>query len=380
MQISALILAAGRGTRAGAGLPKQYRSLAGVPVLTRAMRSLLACASLDHLRVVIHPDDHTLYDQAVAQIADTRLMPPVLGGDSRAASVRAGLENLPGDAILVHDAARPLVPLPALERLIQALADAPAVLLALPVADALWAAEDGLALESQPREHLWAAQTPQGFHADLLRRAHQSPDTSFRDDAEAVRALGTAPKLVTGDPMAFKLTHPQDFTMAEALLNHPDVRTGTGYDVHQLGPGTGVVLNGIKIPFGQALKGHSDADVAMHAITDAIYGALAQGDIGQWFPPSDPQWKGAQSAVFLRHATTLAQELGYKINHLDCTIICELPKIGPHARAMREKLAEITDLDLDRISVKATTSEGLGFTGRAEGIAAQAVATVIKER
>lgn len=378
MRFSAIVVAAGRGLRAGGGLPKQYRPLAGKPVLRRSIDALLQDPRIEALRVVIHPDDQALFDAAVASLSDDRLMPPVFGGATRASSVRAGLADMPGEVIVIHDAARPLLPPGALARLLETLDQSQAASLALPVADALWQAHEDQAQAPQDRANLWAAQTPQGARADLLHQAHSGAGDDHTDDISALRAFGIRVRMVPGDPRNFKLTRPEDFAMAEALMTQPDIRTGLGYDVHAFGPGDHVVLNGIRIPHDQAMVGHSDADVAMHAITDALFGAIAEGDIGQWFPPSDPQWKGAASEIFLRRAVARADELGFEINSIDCTIICEFPKIGPHAHAMRESLARITGLDTSRINVKATTSERLGFTGRSEGIAAQSVVTVQK--
>ena len=379
MQITALVVAAGRGTRAGGGLPKQYRPLLGAPLLRHTLRALLADADVTALRVVIHPDDLALYQDAVQPLTDPRLQPPVMGGESRAQSVANGLAACQGDVVLIHDGARPLLSREALARLIARMQTAKAAFLAVPVNDALWFGADDTAERAVSRENLWRAQTPQAFDLPLIRAAHAKCAEPLADDVAVARAAGIPVEIVMGDENNLKITRAADFMLAEKLKRqNMDIRTGNGFDVHKFGPGDQVTLNGVSIPHSQGLVGHSDADVGMHAITDAIFGALAEGDIGQWFPPSDPQWKGAASDIFLRKAVERATLRGFTITHLDCTLVCEFPKIGPHAEAMRTALAKITGLDPDRISVKATTSEQLGFTGRGEGIAALATATLVK--
>ncbi|MCP5088863.1 MAG: bifunctional 2-C-methyl-D-erythritol 4-phosphate cytidylyltransferase/2-C-methyl-D-erythritol 2,4-cyclodiphosphate synthase [Rhodobacteraceae bacterium] len=379
MQITALIVAAGRGTRAGDGLPKQYRPLRGEPVLRHTIRALLANGAISSLRVAIHGDDAELYDAAVAPLNDPRLLPPVFGGDSRSASVSSGLAACDGDVVLIHDAARPLLPADALQRIIDAMKTCRAAFLALPVVDAVWQVSEGHATKEVARDGLWRAQTPQAFHLADIRAAHAAHPQAMADDVAVAQAAGLDVTPVPGSERNLKITRPEDFELAENLMRQDlDIRTGNGFDVHKFGPGDHIMLNGVRIEHDQTLVGHSDADVGMHAITDAIFGALAEGDIGQWFPPSDPQWKGAASEVFLSRAVERALERGFTITHLDCTLICERPKIGPHITAMRRALAAITGLEPDRISVKATTSEKLGFTGRGEGIAAQATATLVK--
>lgn len=378
MTIDALIVAAGRGTRTGGFIPKQYRMLRGQTVLARSIAALLAAPQVTAVRVVIHPDDREAYSRAVEGIADTRLQPPVPGGETRSASVAAGLAACTAEHVLIHDGARPLLPGDALARLIAALGNHDAATLAVPVADALWSEADGLADAPRPRDGLWRAQTPQGFRLASIRAAHARNIGPHADDVETARAAGLAVALVEGSERNIKITYPGDFALAETLLGGPmDVRTGHGFDVHAFEPGTEVILNGIALPHDAALKGHSDADVAMHALTDAIFGALGEGDIGSWFPPSDAQWKDAASHVFLEKAVERARIRGFVITHLDSTIICESPKIGPHSEAMRERLSRITGVTADRISVKATTSESLGFTGRREGIASMATATLV---
>ncbi|MEM7242139.1 MAG: bifunctional 2-C-methyl-D-erythritol 4-phosphate cytidylyltransferase/2-C-methyl-D-erythritol 2,4-cyclodiphosphate synthase [Pseudomonadota bacterium] len=376
MHCSAIIVAAGRGTRAESDIPKQYRSIAGKPILAHTIAALSKSAQITEITCVIHPDDTHLYQDAVAHCDDPRLTAPVFGGANRSDSVQAGLAQVRGDYVLIHDAARPFLPQDALDRLLAALKDEPAAFLALPVTDALW--RGARAEESVARDALWRAQTPQAFHTQIIRDAYAKADEPAADDIAIARAMGISALPVLGAEENFKITHPDDFARAEAMLKSPmDIRVGNGFDVHALGEGDHVILNGVKIPFDKSMIGHSDADVAMHAITDAIFGALSLGDIGTHFPPSDPQWKGAASDIFLKHAMGLATGAGYRVSQIDCTIICEQPKIGPHANAMRDSLAQITGIETSRISVKATTSEKLGFTGRAEGIAAQATATLV---
>ena len=375
-KISAIIVAAGRGTRAKTDLPKQYLPISGQAVLTRAIRSLLQNPKVDEITCVIHEDDQDLYQAATTNLSDTRLAAPVFGGTTRSASVQAGLDAITGDYVLIHDAARPLLPRDALDRLLEALETENAAFLALPVTDALWRGRR--AEESVVRDGLWRAQTPQAFHTSLIRDAYQNAPEPAQDDIAIAHAAGIDALPVLGSEENFKITHPQDFARAEAMLKqNMDIRVGNGFDVHALGDGDHVILNGIKIVHDKGLVGHSDADVAMHAITDALLGALSLGDIGTHFPPSDPQWKGASSDIFLAEAVRLTNKAGFRVNNIDCTIICEMPKIGPHADAMKDNLAKIIGIEPTRISVKATTSEKLGFTGRAEGIAAQASATMI---
>jgi 2-C-methyl-D-erythritol 4-phosphate cytidylyltransferase/2-C-methyl-D-erythritol 2,4-cyclodiphosphate synthase len=379
MKRTGLIVAAGRGQRAGGGIPKQYRNLAGEPILRHSIRALLASAHIDTVRVVIHPDDKTLYDHAVAQIDDPRIQPPVMGGDTRSASVLNGLRACDGDQVFIHDGARPLLPLATLERIIGSLDHHRAAFLALPVTDALWQVTDGKAGKAQPRDTLWRGQTPQAFYLADIVAAHHAADAPADDDVAIARGAGLDVVAVIGSELNMKITRPSDFALAERLMgNAMDIRVGNGFDVHAFGAGDHVTLCGVKIPFKRGLIGHSDADVGMHAVTDAIFGAMAEGDIGQWFPPTDAQWKGAASDIFLKKAVEVSASKGFTISNIDCTMICEQPKIGPHANAMRQRLSDITGIDATRISVKATTSEKLGFTGRGEGIAAQATATLVK--
>jgi len=384
-RIAALIVAAGRGTRAGAGLPKQYRRIGGVPVLSRTLDVFTGHPAIDTVLAVIHPDDRALYDTAI--LDSPELLPPVHGADNRAGSVLAGLNALADrggiDIVLIHDAARPFVSADTIDRVIAALQDVDGALAMLPAVDAMRrVAADGRIGGDVPREGIQRAQTPQGFRlAPLLDAfaAAQASGTlaSHLDDAAIAHAHGMAVVAVPGDAANFKLTAPEDFAMADRLLALPDIRTGSGFDVHAFGEGDHVVLCGVTVPHERGLSGHSDADVGLHALTDAILGAAAMGDIGRHFPPSDPQWKGADSALFLAHAVKVVGEAGFTLANVDVTLICERPKIGPHSDAMRRRVAEICSLDTGRVSVKATTTERLGFCGREEGIAALASACLI---
>lgn len=382
----ALIVAGGRGVRAGEGTPKQYRPLAGITVLRRAILPFLRHERVEAVQVVIHPGDVTLYEEAVRGLD---LPAPVHGGSTRQESVRNGLKALaaiaaPQDVILIHDAARPLLSRPLLDRCIAIAEDGQqqvAFVPALPVIDSL--RRGGEILNEQvDRSQLLRVQTPQCFDFATIRQAHEAGCTqNFTDDAALVMHAGQNVGTVAGEERNFKLTTDDDFVRAEALMaGRPSTRTGMGFDVHAFEDGDHVWIGGIRIPHIRKLKGHSDADVALHAITDALLGAIAAGDIGDHFPPSDPQWRGADSALFLEHARALVEGHGGRIEHVDVTIICEAPRIGPHRPPMRSRIAELLRVSEQRVSVKATTTEGLGFTGRGEGIAAQAIVTVhVKE-
>ena len=378
MTTAALIVAAGRGQRAGGDVAKQWRMLAGRRVVDWTLARFRACAAVDLIALVLPADD----DSARAEFADMPDMVLARGGASRGASVAAGLATLADRGVtrvLIHDVARPCVSDALISRVAQALQHVPAAAPALPVTDALWTGDGAQVTGTQDRNGLFAAQTPQGFDFDTIVAAHAAYPGDPADDVEVARAAGVPVAIIPGEPDNLKITTADDFTRAERILRGTmDIRLGNGFDVHRFGPGDSVVLCGVTIPHERGLQGHSDADVGMHAITDAIYGALAQGDIGQHFPPSDPQWKGAASDIFLRHAVELATEMGFSISNADCTLICEFPKIGPHAAPMRAALASIMATDINRISVKATTSEKLGFTGRGEGIAALATVTLVK--
>ncbi|SFM15192.1 bifunctional 2-C-methyl-D-erythritol 4-phosphate cytidylyltransferase/2-C-methyl-D-erythritol 2,4-cyclodiphosphate synthase [Shimia aestuarii] len=372
---AAVIVAAGRGTRAGGGLPKQWRPLAGRRVADWTLARFVAHPGIDHIVLVIHPDDHSFAEGLEVEV--------VHGGATRDASVQAGLEALKGHGfshVLIHDVARAGISDQTITAVLDALRNgslgaAPA----LPVTDALWRGTDGKVSGTQSRENLYRAQTPQGFAYDAILAAHRTHPGGAADDVEVARAAGLDVAIVAGDEGNLKITTPEDFARLDAhLRGRMDIRLGNGFDVHAFESGDHVTLCGVNIPHDKALKGHSDADVGMHAVTDAIYGALAKGDIGRHFPPSEAEWKGADSAIFLRHAVNLAKEMGFAISNIDCTLICERPKVGPHAAAMTARMSEIMDLDADRVSIKATTSEKLGFTGREEGIAALATATLVK--
>ncbi|SDE29897.1 2-C-methyl-D-erythritol 4-phosphate cytidylyltransferase / 2-C-methyl-D-erythritol 2,4-cyclodiphosphate synthase [Paracoccus isoporae] len=372
-QIAVIITAAGRGTRMG-GAPKQWRDLDGRSVLAR---SIAAFDGFGRIVVVLHPDDMA---RGIAAFGGAVTL--VAGGDSRAASVRAGLEVLEGSDVshvLIHDGARPLVDRQVIAGVTAALGQgAVAAAPGLPVSDTLWRSADGHVTGTQDRAGLYRAQTPQGFRLAEILAAHRAGPDDATDDVGLARLAGHEVVITAGSEDNLKLTFGPDFDRARRILGGAmDIRLGNGFDVHGFAPGDHVTLCGVRIDHDRALKGHSDADVGMHALTDAIYGALAEGDIGRHFPPSDPQWKGADSMIFLRHAAGLARERGFRIGNADVTLICEAPKIGPHARAMQARLAEIIGIEADRISVKATTSERLGFTGRGEGIAALATATLI---
>lgn len=378
MKAGAVIVAAGRGLRAGCGIPKQWRALAGQSVAERSLAAFRTAPGIGPIVLVIHPEDHAraaaLAEESGAIVAD--------GGATRDASVRAGLAGLESTGVthvLIHDVARPLVSQSVIAGVLEALQTADGAAPALPVTDALWRGEEMRVTGTADRAGLWRAQTPQGFRLDAILDAHAAHPGGALDDVEVARAAGIEVAIVPGAEENLKITAPEDFARAEKILGGGmDIRTGNGFDVHRFGPGDHVVLCGVPVPHDRALQGHSDADVGMHALTDAIYGALAEGDIGRHFPPSDPQWKGAASHIFLDHAVTLAGQRGYRLSNADVTLICEDPKIGPHAADMQQELSRITDVEPDRISVKATTSERLGFTGRGEGIAALASVTLVR--
>ncbi len=378
MDAAALILAAGRGARAGVGVPKQYRIIAGQPMLRRALRPFLDHPRVGAVRVVIHPDDAGPYQAATA---DLELSAPVMGGATRQDSCRLGLESLadsPPVRVLIHDAARPFVDTATIDRVLDALGDTQGAIPALAVSDALKrASDDGMVREGVNRAGLWRAQTPQGFAFAAILDAHRRlAGAAHADDAAVAEAAGLAVALVPGSEDNVKITTDADFVRAERMLAADDIRVGGGFDVHRFAPGDHIMLCGVRIAHGHGLAGHSDADVGLHALTDALLGAIGAGDIGQHFPPAEARWRDAESALFLRHAARLVAEYGGRIRHLDVTLICERPKLAPHRDAMRARIADILDLDPARVSVKATTTEGLGFTGRGEGIAAQATATV----
>jgi 2-C-methyl-D-erythritol 4-phosphate cytidylyltransferase/2-C-methyl-D-erythritol 2,4-cyclodiphosphate synthase len=374
MTVTALIVAAGRGERLGGDMPKQFLPIAGKPVLRWAVEALIHHPAIRAVRVVIGKGQE---DQAAASLKGFDVGNLIEGGAERADSVRAGLGAIDGDAVLVHDAARPFCPPQMVDRLLAPLEFFEGAAPVLPVGDTL--ARVGEQLDALvDRVGLARVQTPQAFRLDALRSAYDrwtgSPPT---DETTAVRAAGMRVAAVEGDPTLEKITTAADFRRAEQWLAGRLIpRTGMGFDVHAFAGEGPVMLGGIAVPHHRGLAGHSDADVVLHAITDALLGAAGLGDIGEHFPPSDPQWKGASSDRFLAHAVELLRAHGAILDHVDCTIIAEEPKVGPHRSAMRARIAEIAGLGLDQVSVKATTTEGLGFTGRREGIAAQAVASI----
>jgi 2-C-methyl-D-erythritol 4-phosphate cytidylyltransferase/2-C-methyl-D-erythritol 2,4-cyclodiphosphate synthase len=375
----ALVVAAGRGTRLGGARPKQYLPLAGRPLLRHSVETLLAHPGIAGVRVVFHGDDRDLYDEAVAGLD---LLPPVPGGAARQDSVRLGLESLESFAperVLIHDAARPFLDADTITRVLTALETAPGAIPAVAVSDTLKRGADGAIVATLDRAHLYRAQTPQGFHYRAILAAHRAViGEELSDDAAVAERAGLAVRLVAGSEDNLKVTRPEDFTHAERLIaaRAGDFRTGQGFDVHAFGPGDHIWLCGIQVPHDRGLVGHSDADVGLHALTDAILGALGAGDIGMHFPPGDPKWRNAPSHLFLSHAATLVRQARGAIVHVDVTIICEKPRVGPHRDVMVARIAEILGLAPHRVSVKATTTEQLGFTGRGEGMAAQAVATL----
>lgn len=376
-----LILAGGSGSRLGSEIPKQYLNLNGLSVLRRTIDAFLAHPGIEAVQVVIGAQDRERYDNA---IGDADIRPPVSGGASRQESGRNGLEALADDApdyVLIHDAARPFADSATIDRVLHALETSDAALPGVPVADTLkrGTGTPPLVDGTVDRTNLWRAQTPQGFRYAKILDAHRACEgMEFTDDAAIAEHAGLSVALVRGHEENFKITTADDLERAKRMTENTsgDFRIGTGFDVHAQTDGDHVVLCGIRIDHSRGLEGHSDADVAMHAVTDALLGAIAEGDIGSHFPPSDDQWRGAASRVFLEHAGKLISKRGGSIGNIDLTIICEAPKIGPHRDAMAASLATILGIDQGRISVKATTSEKLGFTGRGEGIAAQASAIV----
>jgi 2-C-methyl-D-erythritol 4-phosphate cytidylyltransferase / 2-C-methyl-D-erythritol 2,4-cyclodiphosphate synthase len=375
----ALIVAAGRGTRFGGALPKQYLPLGGATVLRHAVTAFANHPRITGVLVAIRPEDQALFERAVAGLT---VLAPIPGGAERQDSVRLGLEALAEhkpDRVLIHDGARPFPGAAVINRVIDELDRVPAAIPALPLGDTIKRVEDGRAVETIDRAQLWRAQTPQGFHFAPILAAHRKmAGRVLTDDAAIAEAAGMAPLIVAGSEENLKVTTAEDLAAAERLLaaRQGDIRVGQGFDVHPFGPGDHVMVCGVAIPHEVAPVGHSDADVGLHALTDAVLGAIGAGDIGMHFPPSDPRWRGASSDRFLAYATTLVRERGGSIAAVDVTIICERPKIAPYRDRMIERVAEILEISPGRVSVKATTTERLGFTGRGEGIAAQAVATV----
>jgi 2-C-methyl-D-erythritol 4-phosphate cytidylyltransferase/2-C-methyl-D-erythritol 2,4-cyclodiphosphate synthase len=377
--IYALVLAAGRGVRFGGETPKQYLPLGGASVLRHAVTAFTAHSRIDGVLLTIRPEDRETYNAALAGLD---LLEAIPGGAERQDSVRLGLEALAPQRpsrVLIHDGARPFPEAGLIDRVIDALDRAPAAIPGLPLGDTIKRVADGKIRETVDRSGLWRVQTPQGFHFEAILAAHRAAaGQALTDDAAVAEAAGIAPLIVAGSEDNLKVTTAEDLAAAERLIaaRQGDVRVGQGFDVHPFGPGDHVWICGIQIAHDRALAGHSDADVGLHALTDAILGALGAGDIGMHFPPGDAKWRGAPSHRFLRHAADLVAAAGGSIAHVDVTLICERPKIGPHRDAMVARLAEILAIETRRVSVKATTTEQLGFTGRGEGIAGQAVATV----
>lgn len=388
-RVSLIVVAAGRGARLGAAAPKQYLTCAGKPLICHTLEALAAARSYCAATVVIHQDDRARYDAALAFLSPAAAAvfgPPALGGDSRQQSVRAGLEaqaDASPDLVLVHDAARVFPSAALIARAVEAAERHGAAAPGAPLSDTVKQIDpQGRIVATPDRASLRAAQTPQAFRYALIldahRRAAAEGADGLTDDAAVAERAGHPTYVFDGDPANMKVTTMDDLRAAEARLLDAaaDVRVGQGFDVHAFAPGDHVWLGGVKIPHDKSLTGHSDADVCLHALADALYGALGDGDIGAHFPPSDPRWRGAASSIFLADAAARVRALGGIVAHLDATLVCEAPKIGPHREAMRARIAEIAGIALDRVAVKATTSEGLGFAGRREGIACLASATV----
>jgi 2-C-methyl-D-erythritol 4-phosphate cytidylyltransferase/2-C-methyl-D-erythritol 2,4-cyclodiphosphate synthase len=384
--IGVVVVAAGAGSRASADgdpTPKQYRTIGGVPVLRMTIEAFLAEPAVHWIVPIIHPDHAQRF--GALSIENGRVMPAVTGGAQRQASVLAGLQALAPhrpDIVLIQDGARPFVDATIMGGVVAALAAHEGALPVVSVTDTIKRSLDGKTVAStEDRRTLYAAQTPQGFRFPQILSAHMRAarlPRDFTDDAEIAEWAGMSVALTAGSTRNIKITHPEDFARAERMLGGTamETRIGSGFDVHPFEPGDAVWLGGVAIPHGARLKGHSDADVALHALCDAIYGALGEGDIGTHFPPSDPQWEGAPSSTFLAHAARLVAERGGRIVNLDITIVCEAPRIGPHVEAMKQAIGGVCGISAGRIAIKATTSERLGFTGREEGIVAMASASV----
>jgi 2-C-methyl-D-erythritol 4-phosphate cytidylyltransferase / 2-C-methyl-D-erythritol 2,4-cyclodiphosphate synthase len=377
--VYALVVAAGQGSRFGGALPKQYLPLGGASILRHAVAAFAEHPRIAKVLVAIRPEDRSLFDTAVAGLPS---ISPVAGGAARQDSVRLGLEALAiyrPQRVLIHDGARPFPERQLIDRVIDGLDQAAAAIPCLPLRDTIKRAEGRGIRETIDRSALWRAQTPQGFHFESILAAHRAAiGRELTDDAAVAEAAGLVPLIVNGSEDNLKVTTPEDLAAAERLLaaRQGDVRIGQGFDVHPFAAGDHLWICGVRIPHGMSLAGHSDADVGLHALTDAVLGAIGAGDIGMHFPPSDPRWRGAASDQFLSHAADLVRARGGAVAAVDVTVICERPKIAPHRAAMVERVAAILGIAPDRVSVKATTTEKLGFAGRGEGIAAQAVATV----
>ena len=376
MNVTALIVAAGSGSRMGGETPKQYRKLGSKAVLAHAVDALIDHPGIEAVRVVIGAGQEEMAREALGT-RDVGTL--IIGGASRSESVRNGLAQVTSEHVLVHDAARPFCPRTVVDRLIEALETHEAVVPVLAVADTVARGDGSRLVAAERRDGLVRVQTPQAFVTARLKEAmeHWPADAPPTDEGSVMLASGCGVATVAGDPMLDKLTAPEDWQRVEDTMGDVmTVRTGMGFDVHAFAGEGPVILGGIAVPHEKGLAGHSDADVLLHAVTDAILGAAGMGDIGEHFPPSDPQWKGASSDRFLAHAAGLVRQRGGMIDHVDATLICEAPKVGPHRAAMRSRIADILGCDVGRVSVKATTTERLGFTGRREGIACQAIATI----
>lgn len=376
---AALIVAAGAGERFGGSIPKQYQDLAGMPILRRSVLAFLRHPHIQRVIVVYNPKHRVMYDKAVG---DLGLPEPVTGGASRQDSVRLGLEALVAekpDFVMIHDAARPLVDAATITAVRKALDKSPGAIAAKPLVDTLKRGQDSLIESTIDRSNLWQAHTPQAFRfADIVAAHRAAKGSQLTDDAAVAEKAGLPVTLIPSNPDNMKITNPDDLDRAARLLGHTygDIRTGMGFDVHRYEPGDHIILGGIAIPHNRKLEGHSDADAVLHALTDALLGGMGMGDIGKYFPPSDPQWRGKDSAFFVRAAVGMISERGGIISNVDITLMCEAPRIGPHRDAMQKRIAELLEVTLDRVNVKATTTERLGFTGREEGLAAQAIATL----
>ena len=373
----ALIVAAGRGHRFGGEMPKQYTQLDGAPVLRHTVMAFLSQPKIDHVRVVIHPDDMDLYEAATEGLG---LKTPIFGGEERQDSVRLGLQQIADDApdfVLIHDGARPYISADVISRVLDALGSAAGAIPTLPLTDTIKRVIDGKIVATEDRFELWRAQTPQGFrYSDILNAHLKLTGQSLTDDAAICEAVGLTVVRVDGDDKNVKITTLSDIQASDNGEIFKETRSGIGFDVHRFADGDHVVLCGVKIAHTHSLEGHSDADVALHALTDALLGAVGEDDIGHFFPPSDEQWRGVASDQFVSHAVKLIDSKGGRIVNVDITMMCESPKVGPYRLLMRERVATILKISPSRVNVKATTTEKLGFTGRGEGIAAQAIANV----
>lgn len=382
--VAALIVAAGRGSRLGSDIPKQYIPLAGKRLLRYTVKPFVNHPAIDAVRVIIHPDDRELYEEATHGLA---LLEPVIGGERRQDSVCIGLESLKEfnpQKILIHDGARPFVTSRLISHILEALEEHPAVIPALPVTDTLKRVDENTVATTIDRTNVYQVQTPQGFdYATILELHQKGKSQDFTDDAGLCEAFNLPVTVTTGSTRNVKITTRKDLERAENMLHSAttfETRVGTGFDVHRFKPAieqdNTIMLCGIPVPHSEAIEAHSDGDIGLHAIVDALLGTIGAGDIGSHFPPSDPQWKDAPSHRFLSHAAALISEASGRIVNIDVTLICEHPKVGPYRDAMRRRIAEILAISKERVSVKATTTEKMGFTGRKEGLAAQAVASV----